>query len=394
MIRLILVLTLIATPVLGATRTDTTVPFYHGAPDRSGNYIVPGLNWRAAGTVRRVQGFDGNVEGHIYAQPLYWRPPGAEPALVISATENDLVYALDADTGRIVWRTALGRPVRGSALPCGNIDPLGITGTPAIDASRGTAYLDAMIDDRGTPRHLVYGLRLSDGSVLPGFPIDVGVGLTAHGIRFDPVVQNQRGALAILRDRLFVPFGGHFGDCGDYHGAVISIGIDPPQLTGAWLTRAPKGGIWAPAGLSEAGGFLYFATGNTEGARTWQDGEGAFRVSPDLMHASDPHKFFAPANWKQLDTDDLDLGGVTPLPLTLPGSDLLLALGKDGNAYLLDRDNLGGFGGAISTSRRREVLSSLLQRSIQSATTYSSPTRRVVLYVQPAHTYQVSARSQ
>jgi hypothetical protein len=348
---LILALMLVITPTFGATRTDTTVPFYHGAPDRAGNYIVPSLNWQAARTVRRVQGFDGNVEGPIYAQPLYWRPPGAGPALVISATENDLVYALDADTGRIVWRTALGHPVRSSALPCGNIDPLGITGTPVIDASRGVVYLDAMIDDRGTPRHLIYGLRLSDGGILAGFPIDVGAGLAAHGVRFDPVAQNQRGALTLLRDRIFVPFGGHFGDCSDYHGAVVSIGIDPPQLRGAWLTRATKGGIWAPAGLSEAGGFLYFSTGNTEGAQTWQDGEGVFRVGPDLKHASDPHEFFAPSNWKQLDTDDLDLGGVTPLPLALPGSDMLLALGKDGNAYLLDRANLGGVGSAISTGR-------------------------------------------
>jgi hypothetical protein len=117
---------------------------------------------------------------------------------------------------------------------------------------------------------------------------------------------------------------------------------------GAWLTRAAKGGIWAPAGLSEAGGFLYFSTGNTEGARNWGDGEGVFRVGPDLTHTTDPRDFFAPLDWRQLDDDDLDLGGVTPLPLTLLGSDVLLAFGKDGKAYLLNRANLGGFGGVIA----------------------------------------------
>ena len=116
--------------------------------------------------------------------------------MVIVATENDLVYGLDAETGHAVWRTALGQPARRSALPCGNIDPLGITGTPVIDAACGTVFLDAMVDDRGKPRHLVYGLRLSDGGVLPGFPIDVGAGLAARGIRFDATAQNQRGALA------------------------------------------------------------------------------------------------------------------------------------------------------------------------------------------------------
>ena len=351
MVFLVLVLMLVTRPVLGATWTDATVPFYHGAPDRAGNYIVPGLNWQSASAVHRVQEFDGKIEGHVYAQPLYWRPPGAGPALVIAATESDLVYGLDADTGHIVWRTALGRPVPGSALPCGNIDPLGITGTPVIDADRGTLYLDAMTDDRGKPRHLVYGLRLSDGGVLPGFPLDVAAGLAVHGIRFDSAAQNQRGALALLNGRIFVPFGGHFGDCSDYRGTVVAVDVDPPKVAAGWATRARKGGIWAPAGLSEAGGFLYFATGNTDGAKRWGDGEGVFRVGPGLMRTFDPRDFFAPSDWKQLDADDMDISGVTPLPLNLPGAEMLLALGKDGNAYLLDRANLGGIGGTVGTIR-------------------------------------------
>jgi hypothetical protein len=350
MMRIALALMLVAAPALGATHTDTTVAYYHGTPDRAGNYVVPSLNWLSAGTVHRDQSFDGHVEGHIYAQPLYWRPPSSERGLIIAATESDFVDALDAVTGRVIWRTTLGQLVPRAALPCGNIDPLGITGTPVIDAAHGAVYLDAMVDDRGAPRHLVYGLRLADGSVLPGFPIDVAAGLAARGIRFATAAQNQRGALALLNDRLFVPFGGHYGDCGDYHGAVVALGIDPPQLLSAWVTRARKGGIWAPAGLSEADGSLYFSTGNTEGARDWEDGEAVFRVGRDLAHSTDPRAVFAPSNWKQLDDDDLDLGGVTPLPLTLPGSPIpmLLALGKDGNAYLLDRANLGGLGNALA----------------------------------------------
>jgi hypothetical protein len=105
---------------------------------------------------------------------------------------------LNADTGHVVWRIALDQPARRSVLPCGNIDPLGITGTPAIDVGRGAVFLDAMVDDHGRPRHLVYGLRLSDGSVLPGFPVDIAAGLAARGIRFDAAAQNQRGALSLL----------------------------------------------------------------------------------------------------------------------------------------------------------------------------------------------------
>ena len=350
---LALFLALVATSASGATTTDRTVAFYHGAPDRAGNYIAPGLTWLAAAAIHRSSEFDGAIEGHVYAQPLYWRPSDAQRGSIIAATESDVVYALDAVTGHVVWRTRLGQPVSRSELSCGNINPLGITGTPVIDAGRGTVYLDAMVDDRGTPRHMVYGLRLTNGSVLPGFPIDVAAGLAARGIGFRPVYQDQRGALALLNGRVFVPFGGHNGDCGDYHGVVAAFEVDTPRLAAAWATRAAKGGIWAPAGLSEADGSLYFATGNTEGAHDWGDGEGVFRVGPDLAHSADPRAYFAPPNWQELDDEDRDLGGVTPLPLTLPGDPrpLVLALGKDGNAYLLDRTNLGGIGGAIAVRR-------------------------------------------
>ena len=67
MILLLLILILLVTPTFGATLTDGTVAFYHGAPDRAGEYIVRGLNWRTAASVHRAQEFDGRVEGHIYA---------------------------------------------------------------------------------------------------------------------------------------------------------------------------------------------------------------------------------------------------------------------------------------------------------------------------------------
>lgn len=89
-----------------------------------------------------------------------------------------------------------------------------------------------MVDDHGRLRHLVCGLNLSDGGVLPRFAIDVAVELAAGGIRFDPAVQNQRGAFPLLNGRIFVPFGGHFGDCSDNHGVVVAAGIDLSQLTG------------------------------------------------------------------------------------------------------------------------------------------------------------------
>ena len=345
----------VAGPVFAATPGDAIVPGYHGGPDRSGHYILPGLTWDRAARVHLDPAFDGRVQGHVYAQPLYWKPPGARSGLLIVATESNLVYALDAATGREVWHREVGAPVARSALPCGNIDPLGITGTPVLDEGRGAVYLDAMVDEHGTPQHLVFGLSLKDGSVLPGWPVNIASGLRAKGAAFNVPVQGQRSALLLLGDRLYVPFGGHFGDCGDYHGWVVGLRVDRPEVIAAWTTRARKGGIWAPGGISSDGQSLFVATGNTEGARTWGDGEAVLRLAPDLHHSTDARDFFAPTNWRQLDDEDADLGGSNPLPLDLPGdrgaASLLLALGKDGNAYLLDRRNLGGIGGSLLVQR-------------------------------------------
>jgi hypothetical protein len=264
------------------------------------------------------------------------------------------VYALDAATGHPVWQQRLGAPVPRSALPCGDINPLGITGTPVIDESARSVYLDALVDENGVPDHRVFGLSLDDGSVRPGWPIRVAQALGSHGMAFDPATQNQRGALALalVGGRLYVPFGGHFGDCGNYHGWVVGLQVNQPQVFGAWSTRAPKGGIWAPGGISSDGRSLFAATGNTQGAREWGDGEAVIRLPQNLERSANPRDFFAPANWAQLDAADLDISGVAPLPIDVPAgrgvSRLLLALGKNGDAYLLDRDNLGGIGGALA----------------------------------------------
>src|SRR5207248_5423443 len=82
------------------------------------------------------------------------------------------------------------------------------------------------------------------------------------------------------------------------------------------------------------------------------DGEAVFRLPPDLRHDEQPRNFFAPSDWHALDQRDADLGGSNPLPFDVPATSgakpLILALGKDARAYLLDRDNLGGIGGSLA----------------------------------------------
>jgi outer membrane protein assembly factor BamB len=300
--------------------------------------------------VRLDRTFDARVAGPLYAQPLYWRPSGSSAGMLLVATGNDVVQAFDATSGKELWRRMVGHPVSGSSLPCGNIDPLGITGTPAIDPTSQAIYLDAAVERPNGPRHEVFGLSLKDGSVLSGWPVDVADALQKSGHHFDPRIQNQRSALTVVDGTVYVAFGGHFGDCENYHGWVIGISLHDPGKLVTFETRARGGGIWSPGGLSVVGHELFFATGNTFGAATWSDGEAVFRVGADLRRSEDKRDYFAPSDWKGLDAHDADLGGSNPIPLNFPGDHaFMLALGKDRKAYLLDRKNLGGIGGQLAT---------------------------------------------
>ena len=328
---------------------DKSVLTFHGDVARSGAFVVPGLTLERARALHLDRSFHASFPGHVYAQPLYWRDPGSGSVLLIVATEDDGVHALDGRTGKPVWSRTLGKPVPLNSLPCGNIDPLGITGTPVIDEASQAIFLDAIVAAPSGPRHLVFALSLRDGSTLEGWPVNVGEAL---GQTFNARDQNQRGALTILDGSVYVPFGGHFGDCGDYHGWVVGISIGNPKSVRAWSTRARGGGIWAPGGISSDGRSLYLATGNTMGATEWSDGEAVFRLAPDLHRSNAKDDYFATSNWRSLDARDADLGSTNPMLLDAPGADatqqLVLALGKDRHAYLLDRRHLGGIGGSLA----------------------------------------------
>jgi outer membrane protein assembly factor BamB len=335
---------------------------FHGDPNRSGHFVVPALNWERARSLRPDVNFRAKLSGHVYAQPLYWRGSDSMPPLLLIATEDDVVHAIDARSGNEIWRRSLGKPVARSSLRCGNISPLGVTGTPVIDATKQVVYLDAAVEEESGPRHLVFALSLKDGSSLSGWPVNVGEALARVHQNFTPRDQNQRGALAIFDGRVYVPFGGHFGDCGEYRGVIVGISLADPTSVTSWATRARGGGVWAPGGITSDGMSLYAATGNTFGAANFSDGEMVMRLAPDLHRSDDKRDFFAPSDWRALDASDVDLGGTSPLPLDVPRENgtrpLMLALGKDGKAYLLDRESLGGIGGqlAVDTVSSRSII--------------------------------------
>ena len=338
----------------GSQAAAQSVTTYHNGLNRHGEYVVPGLTATTAASMHQDSAFSAAFTGAVYAQPLYWQPSGSTTGQVIVATETNLVEALDGNTGARVWSTQLPAGPSSNQLQCGNIPLEGITGTPAIDPASGIIYLDAVTGTTAaTVRHQIYALSASTGAVQPGYPLDVQAALAARGITFDSTDQGERGAVLFFNGAAYVSYGGRSGDCGNYHGMVVQIAPSAqPSVAGAWTTRANRGGIWAQGGSASDGHAVFVTTGNTSGATTYGDGEGIIRLKSGLAHSTGTANFFTPANWQKLDQDDLDLGGTEALPFLAAGSDAsqrLIAFGKDGNAYLVDRRNLGGIGGQLAT---------------------------------------------
>jgi hypothetical protein len=269
-----------------------------------------------------------SLDGAVYAEPLVVADE------VIAATENDSVYALSIHSAEILWRTTVGKPVPLADLPCGNIDPLGITSTPVYDPQTGLVFAVAEIQG---PAHLLVGLDIKTGQVKVRRLVD------PPGI--DPRAYQQRAALALSQGKVYVSFGGLYGDCGDYRGTVVASRTDgsgPLLIFQVPTTR--EGAIWSPAGPTlDTQGNLYVSVGN--GAATggaWDHTDSVLKLSPNL-HVEDS---FAPKSWAQDNASDLDLASLAPVFLA---NGLLFIQGKSNLGYLLHTQHLGGVGGQIQT---------------------------------------------
>lgn len=294
--------------------------------------------------LHRDTSFSAPLSGQAYAQPLYVDGGADGRDLVIVAIEANQLYAYDPVDGTEIYHRSLGPALIPGQTMCGNISPLGVTGTPVIDPATRTLYLDAMTRITGVgAHHIVHSISVDTG--LDNWTVDVDATASFGGVAFQSSIQNQRGALAFLNGTVYIAYGGYFGDCGPFHGWVVGVSADGHTVN-AWATRATGGGIWGPGSVASDGTSLYVATGNTIGATVWGDGEAIIRLGPGPTFSQSTTDYFAPPNWQDLDNTDADLGGSNVVLFHLPGAvprDLALALGKDGKAYLADRANLGGF---------------------------------------------------
>src|ERR1035437_3880394 len=126
-------------------------PVYHGNPARTG--LATSFPSLGSGL---TQAWSTALDGAVYGEPL------GVAGRVIVATENDTVYSLDPTTGSVTWHRHLGTPVALSSLPCGDIDPLGITSTPVYDLASGSVFVVAEVTG---PAHTLFALDAATGAV-------------------------------------------------------------------------------------------------------------------------------------------------------------------------------------------------------------------------------------
>jgi hypothetical protein len=334
--------------------------------------------------------FTQNLDAKAYAQPLYAHHvniPGLGAHNVIYvATENDTVYAFDADTKQAaLWQRSFIPPgeqvVTNADVGCPDIAPIiGITSTPVIDCSSQTMWLVAetkrVTGGTTTYHHRLYAIDISTGADRPGSPVDIKASFPGnanpndtHGhVTYDPSTtpQMNRPALLLLGGRIYIGFGSHCDGSGTlYHGWIIAYDAATLKQVGAFCTTPDSeptgddmGGVWQGGmGLAaDPAGFVYFMTGNGEfnanvaGGTNY--GDTAVKLSPNVAAGNlfTVADYFTPADQDSLRTGDVDFGSGGPMILPDPpaGTALpqaMVACGKDGQIYLLNRQNMGKYNG-------------------------------------------------
>jgi hypothetical protein len=312
-----------------------------------------------------------SVDGDVYGQPLYV-PNVAIPGkgihnVLYVVTEHDSVYALDADSNAPpLWQTSFINPhdgittVSDNDVNClGAIDPeIGITSTPVIDTSTNTIYVLAATKEQGHFFHRLHALDISTGAEKFGGPVAIqatypgaGDGSSGGTLTFASVQELNRAGLLLSNGKIYLAFASYC-DNPPFHGWLMAYDKATLQQSGVWVAtpNGEDGGIWmSGAGIAaEASGSIFFATGNgtfdTFGNPVdFGDSIVKMTLNGDSLIVND---YFTPSVQHILDQNDEDLGsgGVLLLPDQL-GDHVheLVQAGKEGEIYVVDRDNMGHF---------------------------------------------------
>lgn len=342
------------------------------------------------------------VDGQVYGQPLV--VPNVtingvqHKSVVYVTTAHDSVYAFDTDPATNfsqLWHTSFINGQSVTTVPIADEYPgvtaghtdmvveVGITSTPVIDPQRGIMYVVAKTKEvaqvggatggNGGNGYNYYfklhaldiatGQDINDGNIMSPVTISTPNGVPGNSadsyggkVYFNSLIQNQRSALALNNGRLFIAFAS-YGDLNNYHGWVLGYDASSLALAGVF-NAAPNdrgAGIWGAGGgpAIDSLGNLFVMTGNCFDPIHGAYGESVVKMSTadgDFTNGGGGSygvdDFFTPSNQATLDQYDWDLGSGSPLILPDQQSStphLLVAGGKFGTLYLINRDHMGNF---------------------------------------------------
>jgi len=316
-----------------------------------------------------------SVDGLVDAEPLYLASmtiAGGTHNVLYVATENASVYAFDADTGTVLWKTttlATGETPSDS-LGCFQISPtIGVTATPVIDRSHGpngSMYVVGMSKDAGGAYHQrIHALDVTTGAELFGGPTEItasypGTGANSSNGRviFDPKQYAERQSLLLLNGVIYTGWTSHC-DIQPYTGWVIAYSADTLKQTSVLnLTPNGSGGaIWmSGAGMASDGSSVYLldangsfdATINAAGVQISGDYGNAFLRLGTTTGLTVADYFEASNTIQESNADeDLGSGGALVLPDLTDANGtvhhLALGAGKDSIIYVVNRDSMGKY---------------------------------------------------
>lgn len=300
------------------------------------------------------------VDGQVYAQPLYVpnvNINGGTHNMVIVATENDSVYAFDADQNLQLWHASFINPPNITAIPssdtgCGDLTPkIGITSTPVIDPNTNILYVVAATKENGLYFQRLHAVDITTGNDVSQ-PTTIKARVKGHGdgninghISFNALREGQRAGLLLLNGVVYITWASHC-DIDPYHGWVIGYSASTLQQVAVYndSVNGSRAGIWQSGGglAADSSGNIYFMSGNgTFDLKGGGKDAGDSFVKLSTQNGLSQSDYFTPFNQSCLEQEDADLG--SGAPLLLPSVNEIISAGKEGRIYVVSRDSMGGY---------------------------------------------------
>ncbi|HEV2400313.1 MAG TPA: Ig-like domain-containing protein [Candidatus Sulfotelmatobacter sp.] len=314
--------------------------------------------------------FTRPLDGQEPAQPLYvpsvFIPStGSVHNVVYVATMHDSVYAFDADNNQgsnasPLWMVNFLNeangvttvPVADENCTIAGYSEFGIQGTPVIDLSQNAIYVLAMTKENGSYVHRLHALDLGTGAELFGGPVVVTASVVVDGTSYPFIdkFQQQRPGLLLQGGNVYIGFGGPGCNIKTENGWAMAYNSTSLQQVGAFNVSPGRdaSAIWQSGGglAGDGEGDIYFSTGDGlfDGPGGTHFGDSVIKLHQDEggLNLAD---YFTPYNQEYFQENDLDMSStlVQLLPEQPDGSNFALAVDKNGTAYLLNQNELGGY---------------------------------------------------